>query len=64
MIGGFFFICGMRGSPDFVIRLLQNCLQIFVVSILTTGGDMAIVGERGIIETTEKSIDFTRVVAG
>ena len=27
-------------------------------------GDMAIVGERGIIETTEKSIDFSRVVAG
>ncbi len=27
-------------------------------------GDMSIVGERGIIETTEKSIDFTRVVAG
>ena len=27
-------------------------------------GDMSIVGERGIIETTKKSIDFTRVVAG
>ena len=53
---------GMRGSPDFVIRLLQNCLQIFVVSILTTGGDMSIVGERGIIETTKKNADFSRVV--
>ena len=33
----------MRGSPDFIIRLLQNCLQIFVVSILTTGGHQALV---------------------
>lgn len=37
---------GMRGSPDFVIRLLQNCLQIFVVSILTTGGHLSLVGPR------------------
>ena len=34
----------MRGSQKFVILLLQNCLQIFVVSILTTGGDMSIIG--------------------
>ena len=44
--GGIFLCFRMRGSPDFVILLLQNCLQIFVVSILTTGGDMSIVGPR------------------
>ena len=35
---GIFLCFRMRGSPDFVILLLQNCLQFFVVSILTTGG--------------------------
>lgn len=43
---GDFFCFRMRGSADFVIRLLQNCLQIFVVSILTTGGDLSLVGPR------------------
>lgn len=27
-------------------------------------GDMSVIGDRGIIETTKKSIDFSRVVAG
>ncbi len=36
----------MRGSRKFVILLLQNCLQIFVVSILTTGGHLAVIGPR------------------
>ncbi len=40
---------GMRGSPDFVIRLLQNCLQIFVVSILTTGGRLSWCGPRPLL---------------
>jgi hypothetical protein len=43
---GIFLCFRMRGSPDFVILLLQNCLQIFVVSILTTGGQMSIIGPR------------------
>ena len=35
-----------RESGFFVILLLQNCLQIFVVSILTTGGHLGICGPR------------------
>ena len=43
---GIFLCFGMRGSPDCAILLLQNCLQIFVVSILTTGGSAGLVGPR------------------
>lgn len=42
----------MRGSRNFVILLLQNCLQIFVVSILTTGGIIALVAVGAIVAHT------------